>query len=117
MVSTMTRCRETTESKVFEAERSTTATGRICCQRTNDDEAASRMLRGNYSTARACQKATCSCRPAVQYHRCHYDARLHEEKPLRKNLVIDSERVNKVTAQHRVVESGDRHWAGVEQSG
>lgn len=60
MVSTMTRCRETTESKVFEAERSTTATGRICCQRTNDDEAASRMLRGNYSTARACQKATCS---------------------------------------------------------
>jgi hypothetical protein len=70
----MTRCRETTESKVFEAERSTTATGRICCQRTNDDEAASRMLRGNYSTARACQKATCSCRPVVQYHRCHYES-------------------------------------------
>jgi hypothetical protein len=81
VVSTMTRCRETTESKVFEAERSTTATGRICCQRTNDDEAASRMLRGNYSTARACQKATCSCRPVVQYHRCHYDYRCPNGPP------------------------------------
>jgi len=65
----------------------TTGTGRVLISYQQlKDEAAPRRLRGKFSTARACQKATCSGPPRTRTTGVHVSLRCRK-----KNLVSDRE--------------------------